>query len=62
MLAFIFVLEVSAGVSAYILQADIHSLLERTITVTLNDAPNSNVSSHMMDTLQSQVSILSNIS
>lgn len=50
-----FILEVSAGVSAFVLQTDIHELLDHTITEALNDSPNNNVSSHMMDVLQSEV-------
>lgn len=50
-----FILEVSAGVSAFVLQTNIHELLDHTITEALNDSPNNNVSSHMMDVLQSEV-------
>lgn len=50
-----FILEVSAGVSAFVLQTDIHELLDHTISEALNDSPNNNVSSHMMDVLQSEV-------
>uniref|UniRef100_A0A1B6KDN1 Tetraspanin n=1 Tax=Graphocephala atropunctata TaxID=36148 RepID=A0A1B6KDN1_9HEMI len=55
MLAMIFVLELAAGVSAYVLQADIHQLLQRTITETLQDSPTQNSSARMMDVLQSEL-------
>ncbi|XP_054276331.1 uncharacterized protein LOC128995357 [Macrosteles quadrilineatus] len=44
MLAVIFGLEVAAGLSAYILQGDIHSMLQHTITEALEEAPTVNSS------------------
>uniref|UniRef100_A0A1B6GIS6 Tetraspanin n=1 Tax=Cuerna arida TaxID=1464854 RepID=A0A1B6GIS6_9HEMI len=55
MLAVIFVLELSAGVSAYVLQEDIPQLLERTITEALNESASQNSSARMMDVLQSEL-------
>lgn len=54
-LGVVFALEMVAGISAYLLQSEIHQLLERTISLTIEDSPHSNSSAHMMDVMQSEV-------